>query len=103
MSRGPRARTVINQTYPEVDCPALKHEARYRHFVIETTVVDALSRLAGSRDYGERSAIIDLRSRRNEESVAISVFLELRAIERELGLANDHASPGDDQHVHCCP
>ncbi len=46
---------------------------------------------------------IDLRSRRNEESVAISVFLELRAIERELGLANDHASPGDDQHVRCCP
>jgi thioredoxin 1 len=25
------------------------------------------------------------------------------AIERDLGLANNHASPGDDQHVHCCP
>lgn len=46
---------------------------------------------------------IDLRTRRNEESVAISVFLELRAIERELGLANDYASPGDNQHVRCCP
>ncbi len=170
MSRGPRARTVINQTYPEVDCLALQHEARYRHFVIETTVVDALSRLGGSLDYRDRSAIKEESSGhqqthhpgfqkqvlgangrvvvdfyadwcgpcRWDESVPfVKVDIDesprlaqkygvfsiptiilfdngevaaqtmgarpAAAIERELGLANDYASPGDDQHVRCCP